>query len=108
MIPMVDLQRQYREIKTEIAGCRHVYHQFTLRAKNREKIAAALRENHISSAVYYPVPLHRQEVFTVLPGVSRRLPVAESCAAECLSIPMFPELTEDEITRISNVINHAS
>ena len=102
------LKRDDIAAPVEIAGCRHVYHQFTLRAKNRERIAAALQENHISSAVYYPVPLHRQEVFTGLPGVSRSLPVAESSAAECLSIPMFPELTEDEIARISNVINHAS
>jgi len=87
---------------------KHVYHQFTLRCKNRQALAEALTKADISSAVYYPVPLHRQDVFLKMFGRHESLPVAEACAAEVLSLPMFPELTPEEIQLTANVINHAS
>ena len=90
------------------ADCEHVYHQFTIRAKNRDVIAHALQEKGIASAVYYPVPLHQQEVFIKLYNNSINLPVSEMCAQEVLSLPMFPELTSDEIQLIADVINHVS
>jgi dTDP-4-amino-4,6-dideoxygalactose transaminase len=91
----------------EMPGCRHVYHQFTLRAAGRERIAAALQEQGIASAVYYPVPLHRQEVFMGKGGPPETLAVTEACTREVLSLPMFPELRPDEIARIGDVVNHA-
>ena len=84
----------------------HVYHQFTLKSKERDKLAAALQQAGISSAVYYPVPLHRQAVFAHLPGNSD-LQASEACAAEVFSLPMFPELTEEEIRKTAEVINNA-
>ncbi len=92
---------------SEIPGCRHVYHQFTLRIQNRQKAADALAQAGIASAVYYPVPLHRQEAFLKLYPASPALTISETCAQEVLSLPMFPELTPDEIGRIVDVINHA-
>lgn len=89
-------------------GCEHVFHQFTIRAKNRDVIAGALNEKGIASAVYYPVPLHQQEVFIKLYNYSMTLPITEACAGEVLSLPMFPELTEDEIRFIAGVINSTS
>ena len=91
----------------EQPGCRHVYHQFTLRSKFRDRIMASLQDRGISSAIYYPVPLHRQEVFAE-GAAGIRLPCAETCAGEVLSLPMFPELSEEEIRLIGDVINHAS
>ncbi len=88
----------------EIPGFRHVYHQFTLRTKNRDALAAALREQGIASAVYYPVPLHKQEVFANLPH-GGDLANAEACSTEVLSLPIFPELQKDEIRLIAQVIN---
>ncbi|HLA05725.1 MAG TPA: DegT/DnrJ/EryC1/StrS family aminotransferase, partial [Syntrophales bacterium] len=84
------------------------YHQFTIRAFNREKIIKALTENNIASAIYYPIPLHRQEAFLQNNRPAEYLPDSEACAAEVLSLPMFPELDDEEIRMISQVINHAS
>ena len=69
---------------------------------------AALQENGIASAVYYPVPLHRQEAFAGGDAAGERLACAEACAGEVLSLPMFPELSQDEIRIICDVVNHVS
>jgi dTDP-4-amino-4,6-dideoxygalactose transaminase len=87
-------------------GCQHVYHQFTLRAKNRQAIAEALTRAGIASAVYYPVPLHQQEVFLKMYDLKESLSVSENCALDVLSLPMFPELTPEEIRQIADVINN--
>jgi dTDP-4-amino-4,6-dideoxygalactose transaminase len=89
-------------------SCEHVYHQFTIRAKNRDILANALQKKDIASAVYYPVPLHQQEVFLKLYNVSVKMPMSENCAQEVLSLPMFPELNQEEIRLVADVINHAS
>jgi len=86
----------------------HVYHQFTLRSENRDILAERLKNNSIASAVYYPVPLHRQTVFSFLPSPGNELTISEQYAEQVLSLPMFPELTEAEIAKICDVINHAS
>jgi dTDP-4-amino-4,6-dideoxygalactose transaminase len=91
----------------ENPGCTHVFHQFTLRSPHRERIMEALQRNDISYAVYYPLPLHKQELFTSLYGDAAKLPISEACAQEVLSLPMFPELEKEEIHHISDVINHA-
>lgn len=93
-------------LPAERPGCKHVYHQFTLRVQNRQKIAGALADAGIASAVYYPVPLHLQEVFLKMYGPQESLDVSEACAREVLSLPMFPELTAEEIRRIAEVIHH--
>jgi len=92
----------------ERSGCHHVYHQFTLRSKYRDQIMASLHNQGIASAIYYPLPLHRQEVFAGYGSAGEILPHAEACAAEVLSLPMFPELKQEEIQFISDVINHVS
>jgi len=90
------------------SGCEHVYHQFTVRAKNRDVLADALQKKDIASAVYYPVPLHQQEVFLKSGNIPVQLPQSERCAQEVLSLPMFPELNREEIRLIADVINHVS
>jgi len=91
----------------ENPNSRHVYHQFTIRSENRNSIAKHLQDNDIPSAIYYPVPLHKQAVFAHL-NAPDDLRMSEKCAEEVLSLPMFPELTEREIHQICDVINHAS
>ncbi len=93
-------------LPSERSGCRHVYHQFTLRVKNRQAIADALTDAGVASAIYYPVPLHRQEVFLKMYDRKESLSVSETCAGEVLSLPMFPELTPEEISMIADVINN--
>lgn len=94
-------------LPVEIEGTTHVYHQFTLRSLDRDTIAKRLHDMDIASAVYYPVPLHMQKAFAPLGAPSRGLPISEAFAGEVLSVPMFPELTDDEIHAICHVINHA-
>ena len=102
------LKRDDVILPMEMAGCRHVYHQFTIRTKSRDSIMRSLAENGISSAIYYPLPLHRQEAFARGKTAEERLMNSEQCAAEVLSLPMFPELRKEEILHICDVINHAS
>jgi dTDP-4-amino-4,6-dideoxygalactose transaminase len=81
----------------------HVYHQYTMIAERREEIMAALQENQIACAIYYPIPLHQQDVFAAdCKGVS--LPVAEQVAQQCMSLPIFPELRDEQIDQILDVI----
>jgi dTDP-4-amino-4,6-dideoxygalactose transaminase len=81
----------------------HVYHQYTILAERREQIMERLAEAGIASAVYYPIPLHRQEVFASdYAGVS--LPVAESVASRCMSLPIFPEMTEDQVRTVVSAV----
>jgi dTDP-4-amino-4,6-dideoxygalactose transaminase len=94
-------------LPTEMPGCAHVYHQFTLRAATRDRIMEVLKRNNISSAIYYPIPLHKQEVFTHQNINGTNLPQSEQCAMEVLSLPMFPELEKEELHYISHVINDA-
>lgn len=81
----------------------HVYHQYTLLSDHREVIMKALGEAGIASAVYYPIPLHRQDVFAAdYAGVT--LPVAEEVAARCMSLPIFPEMTAAQVEEVVAVI----
>jgi dTDP-4-amino-4,6-dideoxygalactose transaminase len=81
----------------------HVYHQYTLLSDRRDAIQAALQKEGIASAIYYPVPLHRQNVFA--PDYQDlSLPVTEEVATRCLSLPIYPELEEAAIRRIAAVI----
>jgi dTDP-4-amino-4,6-dideoxygalactose transaminase len=81
----------------------HVYHQYTLLCDRRDEIIKALQDKQISCAVYYPVPLHRQNVFKQdYADVS--LPVTEFVADNCLSLPICPSLEDDTIRAIVAVI----
>ena len=81
----------------------HVYHQYTLLSDKRDAIHARLTENKIASAIYYPIPLHKQNVFkNDFTDIS--LPVTDDVTAKCLSLPIHPELSNDNIDKICDVI----
>jgi len=81
----------------------HVYHQYTILTDRRDAIMKGLADRGIASAVYYPIPLHRQRAFAdTCRDIS--LPVAESVAARCLSLPIFPEMTDDEIDAVVSAV----
>jgi dTDP-4-amino-4,6-dideoxygalactose transaminase len=81
----------------------HVYHQYTLLCDRRDEVMKALQENQIGCAIYYPVPLHRQNVFKdECAGVS--LPNTDKVAATCLSLPICSELDDRTIEKIAAVI----
>jgi dTDP-4-amino-4,6-dideoxygalactose transaminase len=72
----------------------HVYHQYTIRVPQRDDLAAYLKELGIGTMIYYPVPLHLQELYVDLGCGEGGLPVSEAASQEVLSLPMYPELTE--------------
>lgn len=82
---------------------KHVYHQYALLADNRDDIMAALRAKEIGCAVYYPIPLHQQQVFAES-CKGQTLPVTESVAARVMSLPIFPELPDEQVDEILEVI----
>lgn len=86
---------------------RHVYHQYTILSDSRDAIQRALTEAGIACAVYYPVPLHRQEMFAATHG-GVSLPVAERTAQRCLSLPISPMLQDAQIERIAEVVRSAA
>ncbi len=78
----------------------HIYHQFTLIAENRDKLMAYVKEKGVGTAVHYPIPLHLQECFAYLGEGVGSYPVAEDVAKKIFSIPVYPELTTEEIQYI--------
>ena len=97
-------------LPSEMPGRTHTWNQFTLRVTNgkRDALMEHLAANQIGSAIYYPVPLHRQECFSNLAGVEARLPICEKMADEVLSIPIYPELSTEQIDHVINTIANAS
>ncbi|MFO7859392.1 MAG: DegT/DnrJ/EryC1/StrS family aminotransferase [Ectothiorhodospiraceae bacterium] len=93
-------------VPTAGSAGRHVYHQYTILVEDRDAIMAALRSADIACAVYYPIPLHRQPVFRDA-YADVDLPRAEWVAEHCLSLPMYPELTDEQILRVTETIRHA-
>lgn len=74
----------------------HIYHQYTIAVKNRDKLSSVLKENQIGHEVYYPVPLHLQKCYQSLGYKEGDLPVAERKAKEVISLPIYPELAVEE------------
>ncbi|MFW6317385.1 MAG: DegT/DnrJ/EryC1/StrS family aminotransferase [Halorubrum sp.] len=79
-------------------GYEHVYHQYTVRVPDRDALQEHLANHDIGSGVYYPIPIHKQPAYE---DVSGSYPVAEACAEEVLSLPVYPGLDESELDRIA-------
>jgi dTDP-4-amino-4,6-dideoxygalactose transaminase len=74
----------------------HVYNQYTLRVPRRDELRSYLNERGIGSAVYYPKPLHLQACFDQLGYSNGQLPVSEKACSEVLSLPVYPEMNQDQ------------
>jgi len=84
--------------------CQHIFHQYTVRAPHRDALAAWLKEKGVPHAVYYPVPLHLQKAYAASGNRKGDFPVTEKAAEEVLSLPMHTELTEEQQSHITGVI----
>jgi dTDP-4-amino-4,6-dideoxygalactose transaminase len=82
----------------------HIYHQFTIRSSRRDALQAYLRENGVASGVYYPLALHLQQAYASLGCKPGDYPAAERATQEVLSIPVHPELTDDQIVMVADLI----
>lgn len=82
----------------------HVFHLYVVQYERRDDLLKALQEKGIFGGIHYPVPLHLQPAFAYLGHRSGEFPVAETLGRNCLSLPMFPELTEDEVHTIAKVV----
>jgi len=87
-------------------NCVHVFHQYTVRVKNnkRDTVIEKLKENNIGFGVYYPVPIHKQDLYTRL-GYKDKLPVAEKISGEVLSLPIHPAVTRNDLDKIVSAIS---
>ena len=91
-------------------GACHVYHQYTLRLPaplDRDRVSARLTERGIGHAIYYPKSLHLQPVFADLGYQAGSLPVSERVTEEVLSLPIFPELRDDEVEAVGAALKQA-
>ena len=85
----------------EMRYARHVYHVYAVRAPGRDRLIEALGASGIACGVHYPVPIHQQNAYAGLGKAAGSFPVAERCAQEFVSLPMFPELTEEQIAFVA-------
>ncbi len=86
---------------------RHIFHQYVvlLKGNERDALKAFLEQNGIGTSIYYPLPLHLQKCFADLGGLPGDFPVSERTALRSLALPMFPELTEEEIGYVVDRVN---
>ncbi|MPM03010.1 dTDP-3-amino-3,6-dideoxy-alpha-D-galactopyranose transaminase [bioreactor metagenome] len=78
----------------------HVYHMYILQSENREEVLAKLKEAGIATGVYYPVPLHLQKVYKSLGYKEGDMPVSEYLSHRTFAIPVYPELTKEQVDYI--------
>ncbi len=103
------LSKNLKDIHTikipEIRGnVKHVFHQYTIRTDDRDVLLSHLKNNGIGYGIYYPVPVHRQSLYSEL-GFDDKLPVTENAATEVVSLPTHPSLTEDDLKKITDTFD---
>ena len=88
----------------EMAYAKHVYHLYVVRVPNRENFQSFLNDNSVGTSIHYPMPLHLQKAYKHLGYKEGDFPISEKCAREIVSLPMFPELTRQEIEYACTII----
>ena len=94
-------------LPTELPGHRHAYHLFVVRVAERDRVLAHLNRQGIGAGIHYPVPLHRQPAYGDRPHRALGLAETERAAAEILSLPIYPELTEAQIDHVCATLAEA-
>jgi len=94
----------YVKVPSIKPGHTHTFHQYVIRAENRDELQKYLSDNGIGSTVYYPLPLHLQKVYENLGYKLGDLPESEKASREVLALPMWPELKDEEVKVVVEVI----
>ena len=89
----------------EAPGYKHVYNQFVVRVTNRDELYKYLKNNHIGSEIYYPIPLHQQPCFNANGQANKNLVQSELAANETIALPIYPEMTESMIEKVVTTIS---
>jgi len=85
----------------------HVWHLYVVRVAHRDRVRECLTELGVSTGIHYPIPLHRQPAFAEF-GEGRSFPNAEAACVEILSLPMYPQLRDDEVDRVVEAVRTAA
>ena len=80
----------------------HVYHLYVIRVKERDRVMQLLSQKGVNTGIHYPKPVHLQVAYSQLGYGRGSFPVTELCAEEIISLPMFPELAEDQVNRVAD------
>jgi dTDP-4-amino-4,6-dideoxygalactose transaminase len=88
-------------------NCRHVYHQYTVEVDRRDALRQALRAKGIETAVLYPVPIHMQPAYRGRLGNGCHLPHTDAGASRILSLPMYPEMADEQVSFVCDAIRKA-
>jgi dTDP-4-amino-4,6-dideoxygalactose transaminase len=108
----IDCARQYTELlkassyrlPADISDSECVWHCYVIETPERDRVRAALEDVGIQSAVHYPVPIHLQKAYAHLNYRTGDLPVTEAVCERCLSLPIYPELSKENISRVASVL----
>ena len=89
-------------------GVTHVYHQYTIRVRDRDAFVERLKERGVGTGIYYPIPVHRQKPLIALGYGGQGFPVSEKLTEEVVSIPVHPSLTDGEVNAVIEAVNQTA
>lgn len=107
-----EIARRYQEAFSQVGLCCpletrdrfHIYHLYVLRVSQRDRFQNLLEEKAIATIVHYPIPVHLQEAYAECRTQSKYLPLTEQLADEIISLPLYPELTDEEVDYIIQTV----
>src|SRR5439155_23623393 len=99
-----DLKNFPVELPATAPGNTHVYHVYAMRTSRRDELQEFLAGRGVSTIIYYPLPLHLQKVYAELGHRAGDFPVAEAVSKTILPLPIYPELTNDQVDYVSEMV----